>query len=201
MSTLSLRTPESGSSRSGIAKDFSLKTDSSEEISAFLSKNRLKNFYDGSDLAQSLNEGQNTMPAQSAPQPMPLIRLNSTSGPMPRKIRILQQWEGVVSEVGDKDFTAELRDLTNVDNAPQVAEFPYSEISKSDRSLIAPGAVFYWSIGYDTTPGGQITRVSEIRLRRSPEWTERKLEAVRAEAKEWYRKLIEDGNEGSTQTR
>jgi len=203
MSTLSLRVPENGSSRSGIATNFSANTDSGEEISAFLPKpnHRPKALYSSSDLSRPSNEIQNTMPdAPAVLQPQPLIRLNSASGPMPRKIRILQQWEGVIIEVGNSDFTAELRNLTEIDSPPQVAEFPYSEISNSDRSLVAPGAVFYWSIGYDTTPGGQVRRVSEIRLRRSPEWTERKLEAVAAEAKEWYRILIEDGNEGSTQT-
>jgi hypothetical protein len=130
----------------------------------------------------------------------PLFRVTSASPPLPRRIRVLQQFEGVVTEVGTTEFTAELRDLTDSRRPPEVADFPYAEISASDRSLVEPGAVFYWAIGYDTSPGGQTTRISEIRLRRAPVWTDRKLEVIAREADEWYQRVIKDGEQGPSKS-
>jgi hypothetical protein len=111
---------------------------------------------------------------------------------VPRRIRILQQWEGVVSDVGTRDFTADLNSLTDPKAPGLTGEISLEEVSDSDRTLVEQGAVFYWVIGYDKSPTGQVTRISEIRFRRSPEWTRRKLDTLRSEAEQWFRKVLDD---------
>jgi hypothetical protein len=97
----------------------------------------------------------------------PLIRLQDKSPD--RVFEMHQHYEGIVVEkqVGN-NFTAELSDLTNEENPKEVADISFEEISEDDHHLIRPGAVFYWSIGIERSKGGQVRRVSEIRLRRLP---------------------------------
>ncbi len=111
-----------------------------------------------------------------------LIRLLPPSPPQ-RRFDILQQWEGVVTDIDSDAVWAELRDLTEFANPAEVAELPLIEFPKADQPLIKPGSVFYWSMGYETSPGGQIRRVSEIRLRRTPEWSQHALDRMKAKAR------------------
>lgn len=90
----------------------------------------------------------------------------------------LQKWEGTVVEVLDEGFFARLVDLTSA-GVDEEAEFPLEEISTADRSLIAPGAVFYWNIGYFDSLSGQRTRASVIRFRRLPVWRAEELERAK----------------------
>jgi hypothetical protein len=128
----------------------------------------------------------------------PLIRIRSASPLIPRRIRILGQWEGVVAAAGADEFTAELRSLIDPRSSSINGEFSVAEVSDSDRSLVQPGAVFYWVIGYDKSPAGQITRISEIRFRRSPEWTGRSIATVNADATEWFKAVLSDEQEATT---
>jgi hypothetical protein len=85
---------------------------------------------------------------------------------------ILQTWEGVVvSRVGE-EFEATLRDLTDRSAPAEAATFPVSEVSPDDRRLIEPGAVFYWFLGQELSSFGQLKRISTIRFRRLPMWTD-----------------------------
>src|SRR5436309_11122712 len=64
--------------------------------------------------------------------------------------KLLQQWEGVVSEV-DRDkgeFAGVLRDLTNRNTSEETAAFAFDQIDPPDWPLVIAGAVFYWWIGY-----------------------------------------------------
>jgi hypothetical protein len=83
---------------------------------------------------------------------------------------VLEKWEGRVDEVSDNTFTATLTNLTN-SKLDERAEFDLSEISKYDRSLAVPGAIFYWSVGYRDAISGQRTRESVLRFRRLPRWS------------------------------
>lgn len=109
----------------------------------------------------------------------PLIRIKGEHR-LGRVFKILQQWECVVTEVAEDDFTMELSDLSDPAAPMEVAVLPIREISEADRPLLRPGAVLYWHIGYETSPGGQRSRMSEIRLRRSPKWTVTLIERIRA---------------------
>jgi hypothetical protein len=112
----------------------------------------------------------------------------------PRRFEILQQWEGVVSKVEGVALWAELLDMTKCSNPAEEVELPLAEIPIADRELLGPGSVFYWSIGYETSPGGQIRRVSEIRLRRAPLWSQGMIDAAKAKAKELWNRFGSDFN-------
>lgn len=96
---------------------------------------------------------------------------------------LLQKWEGVVKKIENESFLAELKDLTD-EGPEEEAEFPIDDIPNSDKELVAPGAVFYWCIGYLDTLNGQRVRASEIRFRRLPTWTDREVERAKSEAEQ-----------------
>jgi hypothetical protein len=96
----------------------------------------------------------------------------------------LQQWEGVVDAINDGTFFARLVDRT-AEGPDEQAEFDLAEVPAGDRELIAPGAVFYWSVGYRTSATGTRSRASVISFRRLPAWTE----AEKRQAKERARQI------------
>lgn len=112
-----------------------------------------------------------------------LIRIprNASS---PRRFDILQQWEGVVDETTDDSVWAEILDLTDRSRPSEIVEIPFNEFAVSDRPLLKPGAVFYWSIGYETSPGGTIWRKSELRVRRTATWSKHAIDSLQAKAKQ-----------------
>jgi hypothetical protein len=105
------------------------------------------------------------------------------------QFRPLQKWEGVVLEVKDNNFTARLVDQSSPSTADEEVELSLEEISPDDLALVAPGAIFYWSIGYETTSSGQRKRSSVIRLRRLPAWSAKDIETAQAKASELYKAL------------
>src|SRR6266852_2930584 len=68
------------------------------------------------------------------------------------KVKVLQRWIGQVEQVKSDRFVAILADATSSRNPPEQVELDLEEVSESDRSLLAEGATFYWSIGYRDTP-------------------------------------------------
>lgn len=111
-----------------------------------------------------------------------------TTKELPRaSFQVLQAWVGVVTEVADAEFQAELHDQTNPERSREVASFLVEEVSNEDHELIAKGAVFYWSVGYRVSPSGQKDRVSSIRFRRLPAWSRRDIEQAEGRAEEWLR--------------
>lgn len=84
--------------------------------------------------------------------------------PRTRRFIATARWEGVVTERFDTYFEAEVIDL-DVDESA-TAQFDLDDLSYSDRRLCEPGALFYWSIGYDVKDGGQRSRSSVIAFRR-----------------------------------
>jgi len=93
----------------------------------------------------------------------------------------LQKWEGVVDQVKSDYFIARLVDQTGT-TPDELAEFMLDEVSKGDRTLVKPGAIFYWNIGYEESLGGQRKRSSIIRFRRLPAWSAHELEAAKHDA-------------------
>ena len=115
----------------------------------------------------------------------PLIRLPAGTLPLER-VRVLQQWEGVVTDVTNDSFFADLQDLSDSSHPLEVVEIPIDEVSEDDRPLLVEGAVFYWSIGHETSAGGTLRRMSEIRMRRMPRWTKRDIQNVAKRAEELF---------------
>ena len=102
----------------------------------------------------------------------------------------LQEWEGYVVAIRDKDFVVRLLDLTSGStNEEEEADIPLAEISGQDSAKIRPGSVFRWVIGYERSAAGTKRRVSEIVFRDVPEITETDLRAGAAWADEAIRSL------------
>ncbi len=95
----------------------------------------------------------------------------------------LQRWEGIVTECREETFLGHLTDLS-AEGPDEEVELLLEDIPDEDRSLVAPGAVFYWAIGYRFEASGQRSRVSSLRFRRLPVWSASELEAARARAGE-----------------
>lgn len=81
-----------------------------------------------------------------------------------RRFIALSKWEGAVLERFDTYFTAEVIDLKSEERA--MADFDLRDLADSDVPLCEPGALFYWSIGYEIKESGQRSRVSMVRFRR-----------------------------------
>jgi len=92
-------------------------------------------------------------------------------------------------EVRGNSFTARLVDQSNPGTADEEVELSLEEISPDDLALVAPGAIFYWNIGYETTSSGQRKRSSVIRLRRLPAWSAKDIETAQTRASELYKAL------------
>jgi len=118
----------------------------------------------------------------------PLIRLTGGHGTI-RRFKVLQQFECIVTDVLEDVVVAELMDLTDPSRPNEIAEIPFSDIPSSDHALIMPGSVFYWILGFETSVGGQRNRVSEIRVRRTPKWSENDIEAITAEGQELFKQF------------
>lgn len=95
--------------------------------------------------------------------------------------KILQKWEGYVINVGRESFWARLIPIVGEGN-DQDAEILIDEIDEEDRSLLEPGSLFYWSIGYLDRPSGRL-RASLIRFRRLPLWSQDDLGKAEIEAR------------------
>lgn len=86
------------------------------------------------------------------------------------RFRLLQKLEAVVVERLEDSFIARFEDKSR-GGIEEEAEIAFDEVSENDLPLIQPGAVFYWSIGYERKQFGQVTRVSLMRFRRLPPLT------------------------------
>lgn len=94
---------------------------------------------------------------------------------------LVQQWEGVVAEIGEESFSAVIKDLSDRRNDEEDTELFLDDVRADDRQLLKRGAVFYWSIGYEDTPRGR-ERKSIIVFRRLPAWTQRDVQQFKARA-------------------
>ena len=132
-------------------------------------------------LAQSL---QITQAPQNKEKPLvDLLPFPAPQRSLLTRFLALQKWEGVVEEKNGDFFSARLVDLAG-QKRDEYAEFSYDEVSREDLSLLEPGSVFYWTIGYYIAWGGQRQRSSQIRFRRLPAWTKPELERSAARSKE-----------------
>ena len=77
-----------------------------------------------------------------------------------------QHWVGYITTISSNGFYANLQDRIPDDDTIEVAEFDFSEVSKSDYKLVKLGAIFYYSIGF-VNDNGQIKKESFIRFQRS----------------------------------
>jgi hypothetical protein len=100
----------------------------------------------------------------------------------------LQEWEGVVTNVGDGKFTGRLVDLTH-SGPDEEAEFSVDELDQDDRPLVVPGAYFRWSAGVLTMRGGSKLATSQVIFRRLPKWIKRDLDRADGIARQLMQQL------------
>jgi hypothetical protein len=108
------------------------------------------------------------------------------------KRKILQRWCGWVERVEGDRFRAVVEDETTPSNPREAVQFDVRDVSEYDRSLLAEGAVFYWSIGYRDSVAGQRERFSTLRFARRPHITDAYLNRIRREAAELAALLSDD---------
>ena len=94
-----------------------------------------------------------------------------TPGTATSKLRTKQIWEGTVVQCEAGSFSARISDRTNPANPDEMAEFEIEEVAPDDQQLINPGATFYWTIGTERTPAGQVRNIAVVNFRRLPRWT------------------------------
>ncbi len=102
--------------------------------------------------------------------------------PAEKRITLLQQWECIVSRVMGDCVECEMHDLTDESRSVEQAEVYLDEFSHFDRALLQEGAVFYWSIGHETSSTGQVRRYSELRVRRMPRLSQLRKREISREA-------------------
>ena len=111
----------------------------------------------------------------------PLVRRTLPPTPV-RRFKMLQQFEGVVTKLTSDSFWADLYDITVSSRPMEVVEIDLEQLCDDDISLLRPGSVFYWCIGYNLSPEGGKQLVSEIRVQRTPLWTQRRLDEAKKRA-------------------
>jgi hypothetical protein len=88
-----------------------------------------------------------------------------------------------VLRVSGQTFWARLYDRTT-DARDEEAEFFLDDVSVDDLPLLAPGAVFYWSVGYFDSPTRERSRQSLLRFRRLPAWSRKDIARLQARVAE-----------------
>lgn len=111
----------------------------------------------------------------------PLFRV--TSNVTEQMAIALQRWEGMVTTIKEDTFVARLKDLST-DIAEEEVEMTMRDVSDDDKDLVQIGAIFYWSIGYETTATRQVKRTSIIKFRRLPAWSAHELNTIKKRAAE-----------------
>jgi hypothetical protein len=151
-------------------------------------------------------ESQNTVAADQIESSPPTFPMREGGGAqVPRSVRvkpsvpetrekgpsllIKQLWEGTVTEVCGGTFVAVLNDKSQPNSPEERVEFESIEIREDDRPLVVPGSVFYWMIGTERTPAGQVRNISSIEFSRLPVWTRNSIRAASekgSRAGEWF---------------
>jgi hypothetical protein len=112
--------------------------------------------------------------------------------PRTSSLRPSQEWEGKVVRVEDDAFVALLYDKTNRENPTEEVRLDASDISDDQWSTVRPGAIFYWTIGREKSPAGQIRNISEIVFQRSPRWTVKMIQSSKERARSLARVFSDD---------
>lgn len=78
--------------------------------------------------------------------------------------RTLQLWECVVDEVCHSLVYASTADLTDPRRPNEYCAIKMRSFPEAIRYKLEPGLVFYWRIGEDTLPHGQVVKFSDFSL-------------------------------------
>lgn len=106
--------------------------------------------------------------------------------------QLLQSWSGNITSINNDSFVSVIHDRTNPSNPDEEVTLDISEITSDDLPLLTEGAVFYWSIGYADYPGRPRSRVSQIRFRRLPSWSQKEIDYSKEKAKYFAKQFATD---------
>lgn len=124
----------------------------------------------------------------------PLVQAIPLPSAAAQQFEQLKHWEGTVTEIREREFVATLRDLGDQEDPSRIeAVFDVEEVSPGDQHLLAPGAVFTWTIARETSIVGQVRNVDFMRFLRLPAWSTREVESVRRRAEELRSRFGIDG--------
>lgn len=99
----------------------------------------------------------------------------------------IQEWEGYVVAIGEREFVAHLIDLTaGSSHEEEEAAIPVAELSDDEAAKMRMGSIFRWVIGYERSPAGTKKRVSQIVFRDLPAMTRTDLQ----EGAAWAQKVL-----------
>lgn len=79
-----------------------------------------------------------------------------------------EKWIGEIIDINADIITAHIQDLTGTKTEMEEIQFGHDAIDVDDRKLASVGSIFYWYIGYNKKPTGEMRRYSYIRLQRRP---------------------------------
>ncbi len=82
-----------------------------------------------------------------------------------------QVWVGCVTDIDKSTFTVRLEDLTNLSNPEFIAVIPLEEMEANEISSLHIGATIIWIIKYKDDQGETRELLSEITVKRFPEWS------------------------------
>lgn len=98
----------------------------------------------------------------------------------------VKNWEGIVESVGEKRFTAIMRDLdTARDRGDSRFDIDIEDVDAGDRDLLVPGGIFYLTVGYRMRRGTRIKGM-QIVFRRLPAWTGKAVQRTQSRAQELF---------------
>ncbi len=113
-----------------------------------------------------------------------------------RGLQALGDWEGVVERVAGAKFHCRLAPLRfGVSDRSQIelTEFSLDDLDfDSDRGLVVPGAVLYWTVGRARNAAGTVSNTSLVRLRRLPALSSAQKVAAELEAEEMFQAFNEE---------
>jgi hypothetical protein len=99
-------------------------------------------------------------------------------------VTVTRRLEGSVLCIYDDGiFDAKLTNLTD-DSLDVTGEFCVEDLSDDDRSLLAPGAIFYFTEGREHKSGGRIRRASDVRFLRLGRWSKEEITDLLEQAKQ-----------------
>jgi hypothetical protein len=144
----------------------SVKEISQERIKTFLREPSIEPEEEGGELFSSKTKVESQTFTGKNTSPIAVLPKQKYS---PKTYVSLGKWEGYVIDSYDNFFLARITDLKE-EHGDEEVEIFFDEISDDERKLVRPGAIFYWSIGYEKEKG-TVKRSSIIRFRRLPKWT------------------------------
>ena len=99
---------------------------------------------------------------------------------------ITQYWSGVVESIDGSDVLVTLKDKTDPEQPDEQVKLDIKEFDKRDLDVLQPGAMFLWYMGYRQTRKTTKYRISVIRLRRLPKWSQREISRAQDKSTEIF---------------